>query len=113
MLGRLKSMKRQNDFEMIMCIVNSGFADLVMEAATRAGAKGGTVFHGRGTGKKDMEDFFGIVITPEKEVVMIIVPVEIKDKVLTEIYKDAGLETKGQGIAFSIPVDDVVGIETK
>lgn len=100
----------EQGFEMIMCVVNFGFTDLVMEAAKKEGARGGTVFHGRGTGNKDLEKFFGITISPEKEIVVILVPKSIKDKVLKSIYQDAGLETKGQGIAFTVPVDDVVGL---
>ncbi len=41
---------------------------------------------------------------------MILVPLSIKDAVLHAIYKSAGLKTEGQGIAFSLHVDDVVGL---
>lgn len=95
--------------ELIFVIVNSGFSDLVMEAAKKKGARGGTIFHARGTGNKEMEKFFGISISPEKEIVIIVVKKEIKDEVLSEIYKDAGLDTNGQGIAFSLPISDIVG----
>ena len=40
----------------------------------------------------------------------IIVDKKIKDDVLLNIYKDAGLETKGQGIVFSLPVEDMMGL---
>ena len=96
--------------ELIICIVNHGFTDLVMESARSAGARGGTVFSGRGTGDKDMEKLFGVVITPEKEVVLILVEESIRDAVLKKINEGAGIATKGQGIAFSIPVSDVVGL---
>ncbi len=95
--------------ELIFVIVNSGFSDLVMAAAKRKGARGGTIFNARGTGNKEMEKFFGISISPEKEIVIIVVKKEIKDEVLSEIYKDAGLDTNGQGIAFSLPISDIVG----
>jgi hypothetical protein len=42
--------------------------------------------------------------------VMILVPKTIKDKVIESIYKEVGINTKGQGIAFSFPCSDVVGI---
>jgi hypothetical protein len=35
---------------------------------------------------------------------------KIKDAVLHALYQKAGLDTMGQGIAFSLPVDDVVGL---
>ena len=41
---------------------------------------------------------------------MILVPAEIKDAVLHALYQKAGLDTMGQGIAFSLPVDEVVGL---
>jgi len=100
-------------FELIICIVNNGFTDLVMDAARKEGARGGTIFHGRGTGNPDMEKFFGITISPEKEIVIILVEKEIIEAVLKAINKAAGLETKGQGIAFTMPVSDVVGVSAE
>ena len=96
--------------EMIMCIVNAGFSETVMEAAKSAGARGGTILNGRGTANKEAESFFHIAIQPEKEVVMILVDSKIKDAVQHALYQKAGLDTMGQGIAFSLPVDDVVGL---
>ena len=96
--------------EMIMCIVNAGFSETVMEAAKSAGARGGTILNGRGTANKEAESFFHIAIQPEKEVVMILVPAEIKDAVLHALYQKAGLDSMVQGIAFSLPVDEVVGL---
>ena len=101
-----------NGYEMILCIVNAGFSELVMEAAKEEGARGGTVIHARGTANKEAEQFFHIAIQPDKEIVMILVSADIKDKVLHAIYKNAGLKSEGSGIAFSLPVDEVVGIST-
>ena len=98
----------ESNKELIVCIINNGFSDLVMEAAKKSGAKGGTTFHARGTGNLDIEKFFGITISPEKEVILIVVEKDIKDDVVSAIYKDAGLNTKGQGIVFTLPVDDFV-----
>ena len=97
-------------YEMVLCIVNTGFSDTVMDAAKEVGARGGTVIHARGTANKEAEQFFHITIQPDKEIVMILVPQDIKDKVLHALYQHAGLKTEGQGRAFSVPVDDVVGL---
>lgn len=97
-------------YELILCIVNAGFTDIVMDAAREVGARGGTVLNARGTANKEAEQFFHITIQPDKEIVLILVPEEIKDKVLHAVYQHAGLKTAGQGIAFSVTVDDVVGI---
>ena len=96
--------------EVIFCIVNTGFSETVMEAAKDAGARGGTILNARGTANKEAESFFHIAIQPEKEIVMILVDSSIKDAVLHALYQKAGLDTMGQGIAFSLPVDEVVGL---
>ena len=101
-----------SEYVVIFSIVNEGFADSVMTAAREAGAKGGTVIQARGTAKDEVEKAFNISIHPEKEIIMILVNRTIKEAVLHAIYKNVGLNTPGQGIAFSVPVDDVVGLNT-
>ncbi|MCR5490542.1 MAG: P-II family nitrogen regulator [Bacilli bacterium] len=97
--------------EAIVCIVNRGFTDLVMTAARKAGARGGTVLNAHGTGNHEMEKYFGVIITPEKEMVIIIAPTNIRDQILLAVNESAGMDTKGQGIAFSLPVSGTVGID--
>ena len=100
-------------YEVIFCIVNAGFSDVVMDAARKAGAGGGTVFHGRGTASREAEELFKIRIQPEKELVMLLVPANIKDKVLQALYNAAGLDSAGQGIAFSLPVERTLGLSER
>ena len=59
---------------------------------------------------KEIERFFGIAITPEKEMVIVLVKEEIKNAVMEAIYRDAGISTKGQGIVFSMPIEDALGL---
>ena len=103
-------MKNNPKFEVIICIVNSGFSDEVMDAARKAGAKGGTVLRGRGTANPEAESLFGIAIQPEKEIVMILVEKSQRNDILHNVYKEVGLDTPGHGIAFTMPVESVVGL---
>ncbi len=96
--------------EVVLCIVNSGYSEAVMDAAKKVGARGGTIINARGTASKEAETFFHITIEPEKEIVMILVPSAIKEQVLKALYEEVGLDSAGQGIAFSLPVDGVVGL---
>ena len=96
--------------EVIFCIVNAGVTDEVMDAAREVGARGGTVIRARGTANAEAEKMFNIAIQPDKEIVMILVESGIKDAVLHSLYKSVGLKTPGQGIAFSMPVESVVGL---
>ncbi len=100
----------ENKYEMILCIVNAGFSENVMDAAKKEGTGGGTVIRARGTANKEAEEFFHITIQPEKEIVMMVVPAEIKDNVLRAIYEKTGPGTEGGGIAFSMPVSKTIGL---
>lgn len=101
----------EKTYEMIFCIINAGYSETVMDAAREAGARGGTVIRARGTAGKEAEEVFRITVHPDKEVIMILVPKDIKDAVLEAIYKSAGMSTAGQGIAFSLPVNKTVGLQ--
>ena len=98
------------EHEVIFCIVNAGYSEDVMEAARAIGCRGGTVIRARGTANPESEKFFNIPIQPEKEIVMMVVKSTIKNEILHALYKAVGLNTAGQGIAFSVPVEDVVGL---
>lgn len=97
-------------YQVVFCIVNAGFSDAVMDAARPAGAHGGTVLRAHGTGTPAAEEKFGITVSPDKEIVMIVVSSESTDAVLHALYKEVGLATPGQGIAFTLPIDNVVGL---
>ena len=103
----------KSGFKCILAVVNNGFSEEAMEAARAAGAKGGTILHGRGTISKDAEKFFNITIQPEKEIVMILAKAENIDGILKALYTAIGTSTDAQGIAFALPVDEVVGLESK
>lgn len=103
--------EKKDNFEVIIVIINEGYTDVVMDAAREAGARGGTIVHARGTANKDMEKKYGIVITPSKEMLYILVNESIRDAVMSAVNKVAGIETKGQGIIFTLPVSHVSGLK--
>ena len=94
----------EKKFELVVCIVNAGYSENVMKAARSAGARGGSIVRGRGSANPESEEFFGVTIHPDKEIVLVLVTADIKDAVLKTIYKNAGLSTEGAGIVFSLPV---------
>ena len=55
------------DYELILAIANEGCTDLVMNAARAAGATGGTVVHGKGTGSHSAQKFYAVSLASEKE----------------------------------------------
>ncbi len=99
--------------EMISIIVNRGYADDIMNAARKAGAKGGTILNARGTGKPDDEKFFGITIVPEKEEILILAESETAGAIRAAIEELPCLTKPGIGIMFSSPVSRVLQLGKK
>lgn len=102
-------MKTENH-EVIFAIVDSGYADDVMDIARAEGVRGGTILNARGVAREDAAAFFGITLHAEKEILMMVVERDIRDNVLNAIYKKMGMANKAHGIAFSLPVSDVAGL---
>jgi nitrogen regulatory protein PII len=90
--------------------VNRGFADTMIDAARKAGARSGTVFCAGGTGVHETEKFFAVSIQPEKEVVMTLVKKEETQNIMEHIVNAAGLRTEGKGLSLALPVSNVAGI---
>ena len=108
--GEAEKMDEKRTHDMIVCVTDRGQAELGMEAARQAGASGGTVVHARGFNAKEEENFLHLLIRPEKELVLIIVPLAERKKVMQQIC-DAIAQTTGEaGVIFSLPVDDVMGL---
>ena len=63
-MGTAKENSMPAKWKMITIIVNTGYADDIMDAARKAGAKGGTVLHARGTASPEDATFLGITIVP-------------------------------------------------
>ena len=101
---------KTDNHEVIFAIVNAGFAEDVMDVAREQGVRGGTILNARGVVNEDAAAFFGITLHQDKEILMMVVDKDIRDKVLNALYKEMGLGKKSQGIVFSLPVSDVAGL---
>ncbi len=106
-----KTAPQGHPYQLILTIVNRGSSDQVMEAARTAGARGGTVINARRVGYEDVQNLLGFTLQPEKEIVAILVPTQQKLPVMQAINRDAGLKTDCRGVLFSLPVDDIMGLQ--
>ncbi len=96
--------------DLVIAVVNQGYTDLIMDAARKAGAKGGTVIHARGVLNEEAAQFLGISVHAEREMLFLVVQSDIKQAVMQAINKEAGLKTMGNGIVFSMPVSQAIGL---
>ena len=83
------------EYEMIVCVVNTGFSDAVMSAARACGARGGTVINARGTANPEAESFFKITI--QVMGFRAVMAKKVRDKIMMKHILDADDE---QIIAF-------------
>ncbi|MDE0582416.1 MULTISPECIES: P-II family nitrogen regulator [Planococcus] len=106
----VEKMPEPKDFQLIVTIVNSGDSGQVVKAAANAGAEGGTILEGRGTGVNEQKKFMNFTIDPEKDVVLTLVPAVFAEKVVASIEQAVDLDAPGKGIAFLIDVENVFGV---
>lgn len=103
-------MSSENKHSLILISVNQGYSDNVLDTAKSLGARGGTILRGRWNGGKDLEKYQGISLQAEKELIIIIVPNEIRNQIMDAINAQHGLQTKAQAIVCSMKVDHFMPI---
>lgn len=94
---------------LIVTIVKKGWGDDVVNASQKAGAKGGTIVFGRGTGVHENKKLFGMLIEPEKEIVLTLAESENSSAIIESINEAVCLNKPGLGLGFVVPVKEVFG----
>ena len=102
--------EEKRKYDLIVCAVNAEYADRAMEAARLAGAAGGTVLHSRMLDNKKAQQFIGISLAREQEILLILTKREGKMAIMQELFASVGVKTEAAGIIFSVPVDRTIGI---
>ncbi len=85
---------KETKYELLVVIANQGYSNMIMDAAKRAGAGGGTVIHARGTGMERAESFFGVSLASEKEIIFIVSRTNQRSDIMKAVMRDAGMESK-------------------
>ncbi len=98
------------NYELIVAIVDADYTDGAMEAAQAAGAAGGTVIRSRAVNNEKAEQFIGIALQDEREIILILSKREAKMQIMNALNDSVGLKTDARGIIFSVPVDSTVGV---
>ena len=93
-------------YKLIATIVSKGKAGRVIDVAHDAGATGGTVLLGHGAAVRLL---LGISIDPEKEIVLTVIGEDKLQQVLDAIATEMELDHPNKGLAFVLPLDQVVG----
>lgn len=99
-------------FKLLLVFVEDAKTDAIIEAAREAGATGCTVInHARGEGIDAHKSFFGLALTSQRDVLLLLVEEHLSREILEHIGNVGGFDEKpGTGIAIQVNVEDAVGI---
>ena len=102
-------MAAESGLDLITVIVERGEADNAVKNALDAGAQGATISLGRGTGVRQRLGVLGLMIQPEKELVLIVTHRDITDTVFDAVVKAARLDEPARGFAYVQEVSRATG----
>ena len=99
-------------FKLIIALTEDSITDKVVDAARNKGATGSTVISSaRGEGLKVTKTFLGLSLDTQRDVILFLVEEHLCRDILETIATAGEFEAnEGSGIAFSIDVEDAVGI---
>ena len=100
-------------FKLILASVKADITDRIVDAAKESGATGATIIPGRGTGIKEAKTFFGLSLEAQTDIILLLVEEHLITKILDVIKKAGEFHKPGTGIAFVMPVEHVVGLESQ
>jgi len=100
-------------FKLILSSVKADITDGIVDAAKGAGATGATIIPARGTGIHEAKTFFGLSLEAQTDIILFLVEEHLVATILDTIKKAGKFHKPGTGIAFVIPVEHVVGLESQ
>lgn len=100
-------------FKLIMAFVKPSITDNVVDAMKKAGATGATIIPARGTGVHEAKSFFGLSIEDQTDIIVFLVEEHIVENLLKVIQLAGKFDEPGTGIAFVLPVEHIVGLESQ
>ena len=99
-------------FKLIIALTEDAITDKVVDAAREKGATGSTVISSaRGEGLQVAKTFLGLSLDTQRDVILLLVEEHMSRDILETIEATGEFDANpGSGIAFSIDVDDAVGV---
>lgn len=98
-------------FTAVVVIAPDDLEDVVIERAQRAGATGVTILPGKGIGGEMKRTFFGLAFEGSQSVLLMIVGQHLATPILKTLHDILVDGTSSRGLAFSIPLEHLTGID--
>jgi len=100
-------------FKIIFASVKTDITDKIVDAAKEAGATGATIVPARGTGIHEAKTFFGLSLEVQTDIILFLLEEHLIQNVLETIGRVGEFDKPGTGIAFVLPVEQVIGLESQ
>ena len=100
-------------FKIVFAPVKTHKTDPVVNAAKAAGATGATIIPARGTGIHEAKTFFGLTLEDQTDIIIFLLEEHIVKPVMEAIKTAGEFDKPGTGIAFVMPVESVLGLESQ
>lgn len=91
------------EHKLVVSIVKKGYAYEVVKTANNHGGKGAIILNGRGS-SQEKKSFFGMEISPEKEMIVMVVKEELVYPIIKAVYAIGGFKTNAKGVVFAMPI---------
>ena len=101
-------MDKHGENTLILVACRRGHADEVMATAKAQGARGGTVIKGRMSGLEDLEQAYDLELTPEREIVAIVVPKDRRAPIMSAVNEAHGLRSEAEAVTSALHIDHIV-----
>ncbi|MEX5294093.1 transcriptional regulator [Kocuria sp. CPCC 205268] len=98
-------------FTAVVVIAPDDLEDTVIEQAQRAGATGVTILPGKGIGGETKRTFFGLTFEGAQTVLLMVVGTHLATPILKAMHELLVDEDGTRGIAFTVPIDHLTGID--
>lgn len=98
-------------FSVLVAIIAEELEEKAHEIAKSIGAGGVTILSARGIGAQEKKTFLGLTYEGRESVLIYVLERKLALDVLKALNKELELEKEDHGIAFTIPIEHLAGID--
>lgn len=101
-------------FIALIAIIQDKDEEEAIKVAKEAGAGSVTILHGKNIGLEEKKVFFGLTLEENVSVLLFVLPRRLSMKVMKALRTKFDLDNpENNGLAFTIPLSHVAGLDTK
>ncbi|MBL8397573.1 MAG: transcriptional regulator [Candidatus Accumulibacter sp.] len=97
-------------FAAVVLIVPEEDENRAVDIVKQAGATGITILKGKGLRHNERKTFLGLGLERKESLLLCVVEKQLAMRILRSVKQQMEIDLSGSGLAFSLPLDSVVGI---